>query len=151
MLKRIQLRYQDSDRQGTAAVETALVLPVFIMLRFGMIEFGRGMMMSQIVVNASREGARIASVDGSTNQQVEDRVKDYLVDALNIQPGDVTVNITVDPGPGNPDPGDDVANAEPGDKCTVTALLPYNNVALWETGMLNGATLRGFSSMRHEP
>ena len=36
----------------------ALVLPIFTMLVFGIIEFGRGFMIMQLVTNAAREGCR---------------------------------------------------------------------------------------------
>jgi Flp pilus assembly protein TadG len=47
-------------RRGAAAVEAALVLPVVIMFLFGILEYGRYLMMMQIVTNAAREGARYA-------------------------------------------------------------------------------------------
>jgi Flp pilus assembly protein TadG len=45
-------------------VEMALVLPVFMMVLLGIVEFGRAMMVSQLLANASREGARLAIVEG---------------------------------------------------------------------------------------
>ncbi len=44
------------NRRGTAAVEFALVAPVFFLLVFGMIEYGRMVMVQQVITNASREG-----------------------------------------------------------------------------------------------
>ena len=52
-----------SDRRkkrGAAVVEFAIVAPLFILLVFGMIEFGRMVMVQQVLTNASREGARLA-------------------------------------------------------------------------------------------
>jgi len=128
----------------------ALVLPVFLTLLFGMIEFGRAMMMSQVIVNASREGARVAATDGVNNAMVQQRVESYLNQALNLEPNQVAITITVEPGAGNPDPGDDVANAQPGDKCTVRTLVPYENLAIFGGRFVGGASLKGFCSMRHE-
>ena len=43
--------------RGVAAVEFALVAPLFLLFLFGMIEFGRMVMVQQVLTNASREGA----------------------------------------------------------------------------------------------
>ena len=39
--------------RGAAAVEMALVMPIFVSVVMGIIEFGRGMMVGQIVTNAT--------------------------------------------------------------------------------------------------
>src|SRR5262245_57058974 len=54
------------NRRAAAAVEFAVVAPIFLLLVFGMIEYGRMVMVYQIVTNASREGARAAVLDGAT-------------------------------------------------------------------------------------
>ena len=61
-------------RRGAAVVEFALVVPVFILLVFGMIEFGRAIMVQQVLVNASREGARQAVLDGTTVADIESQI-----------------------------------------------------------------------------
>jgi Flp pilus assembly protein TadG len=49
-----RLRRED----GAIAVEFAILAPVFILLCFGIVDFGHAFYMNQIVSNASREGAR---------------------------------------------------------------------------------------------
>ena len=44
--------------RGVVAVEFALILPVFLLLVFGIADFGHAWYMQQTVTNASREGAR---------------------------------------------------------------------------------------------
>ena len=44
--------------RGAIAVEFAIILPVLLLLVFGIIDFGHAWYMKQIVSNASREGAR---------------------------------------------------------------------------------------------
>ena len=56
-------------RRGAAAVEFAVVAPIFLLLVFGMIEYGRMVMVQQVLTNASREGARCAVLDGATHQR----------------------------------------------------------------------------------
>jgi Flp pilus assembly protein TadG len=43
---------------GAIAVEFAILLPVFLLLVFGILDFGHAYYMKQVVSNASREGAR---------------------------------------------------------------------------------------------
>jgi len=57
MLKRF-----GSCQKGAAAVEFALLLPVLVLITFGIIEFGLLMYNQQILTNASREGARAGVV-----------------------------------------------------------------------------------------
>jgi hypothetical protein len=64
-------RTQRSGRRGASVVEMAIVLPVFMMVVMGIIEFGRGMMVGQLVTNAARYGARLAAIDGSSYSSVE--------------------------------------------------------------------------------
>ena len=47
---------------GAAAAEFALLLPVLLMILFGIIEFGMIMYGREVVTNASREGARAGIV-----------------------------------------------------------------------------------------
>ena len=44
--------------RGAVAVEFAIILPVFLLLVFGIMDFGHAFYMKQTVSNASREGAR---------------------------------------------------------------------------------------------
>jgi Flp pilus assembly protein TadG len=46
------------------AVETALVMSVFLMLLFGMFEYCRFLLVLHVTTNAARDGARYATVNG---------------------------------------------------------------------------------------
>jgi len=50
------------DEKGAAAVEFAVVAGLFLMIVFGIIEFGILMFDQHILTNASREGARAGVV-----------------------------------------------------------------------------------------
>jgi hypothetical protein len=83
---------------GAAAVEAALVLPILLILIFGIIDFGR-MMNAQIsLTEAAREGARAAAL----NANVENRV-DTVTQGLS---GGVDPPVVDGCGP-NPSPDDD--------------------------------------------
>lgn len=64
-MKKTQLK----KRKGQSLVETALVLPVILLLLTAIIDFGLLFNNYLIVSNASREGARGASL-GNTNEQI---------------------------------------------------------------------------------
>ena len=146
------IRRNKQARRGAAMVEMALVLPVFLMLVLGIIEFGRGMMVANLVTNSAREGARMAVLDGSTNTEVATAVQTFLVSAIGhgISSADITTTITVTAAAGNPNPANNVANAISRDLITVKVSLPFNKVALIPGKYLKGRQLAGQSAMRHE-
>ena len=53
--------------RGQALVEFALVAPIFFLMLFAIIDFGRFIYYVQILNNAAREGARYAIVHGSAS------------------------------------------------------------------------------------
>ncbi|SFI34640.1 TadE family protein [Planctomicrobium piriforme] len=138
-------------RSGAVVVEMAIVLPIFMMVVWGIVEFGRAMMVGQLVTNAARYGAREAILDGSTNAVVTASVQQFLVDTVKgIKGSDVTVKVLVTPGTGNPDPKNDLATSRLKDICNVTVTIPYSKVAYFSATFLKTASLRGSCSMRHE-
>jgi Flp pilus assembly protein TadG len=60
---------------GAAAVEFALILPLLVMLVFGVIEFGRGYNAKIELTGAVREGARELAL-GKTPAQAQTTVRD---------------------------------------------------------------------------
>jgi Flp pilus assembly protein TadG len=69
---------------GAAAVEFALVLPLFLVLLFGVVEFGLIMYAKGIITQASREGARygvVYSLAPKTKSDIEAYVQNYLQNA----------------------------------------------------------------------
>ena len=62
---------------GVVAVEFALVMPLLLLLVFGTIEFGFMLNRDMIVGNASRDAARLASLNGSYTE-VRDTVTSEL-------------------------------------------------------------------------
>ena len=136
---------QRPRRNGVAAVEFAVVVPVFFIVVFGMVEFGRAVMVQQVLVNASREGARTAVLEVATLQSVEDSIDTYL-DASGITDHDTdfTVNGSVVTDPtGN--------NSGAGDSIGVAVSVEFNDVSwLPIPEYLGGTTLRAESVMRRE-
>jgi Flp pilus assembly protein TadG len=50
------------SERGAAAVEMAIVLPLLVMLIFGIIDLGRAFMTEILLTNAAREGSRVAQL-----------------------------------------------------------------------------------------
>jgi Flp pilus assembly protein TadG len=70
-------------RLGAVSVEAAVVMPVLIIVMYGVWEVGRLIQVKQIMTNAAREGARTASgayVDGTpvSTSTVQTAVRDYM-------------------------------------------------------------------------
>jgi Flp pilus assembly protein TadG len=139
-----------SPRSGAAMVEMALVLPIFMMVVLGIIEFGRGMWVSNMVTNSAREAVRMAILDGSTNTAVRTAVTDFLTASLGVDTADVTTTIAITAAEGNADPGNECANANSRDLINVTVELPFDKVSLIPGQYLDGTKLVGRSAMRHE-
>jgi len=126
------------QRRGAAAVEFACVAPLFFMLIFGLIEYGRMVMVQQLLTNAAREGARVGVLDGSTATKVTTAVNAYLSAA-----GIKNTTTTVSPNP----PSSATANSP----VSVTVSVSFNEVSwLPSPFYLGGKTLSFNAVMRRE-
>jgi hypothetical protein len=75
--------------KGQSMVEFALVLPLFLIVMFLIVDFGVGFSRWLVVTNAAREGARFGSV-GATTSDIEDRTSNTsngLLDTSDIDVG----------------------------------------------------------------
>jgi len=76
---------------GQALVEFALIVPIFLLLLLGIVEFARAWNVYEVLTDASREGARTAVVDDpSTNDSL-------LIKAL-VQEAGARAGITIELG-----------------------------------------------------
>lgn len=141
---------RNSDRRGAVIVEAAVVLPILLVLVLGIIEFGRGMMVVQLMTNGAREGARRGILDGSSNTIVKDHVKANLANSIGCNPNDVNVAVTLTPDPANTTTGNEVADAQTGDLVNIEVSVEYNKVGYVMGGFLSGKTLKARNTMRHE-
>jgi Flp pilus assembly protein TadG len=64
--------------RGATVVEMAIVAPLLLSILFGIIEFGWVFMVRQTMTTAAREGCRVAALQGSTEQDILDRVSGYM-------------------------------------------------------------------------
>lgn len=81
---------------GQGLVEFALVAPIFIILLFGMVEFGRAWMTKNILTGAGREAVRVFAVIPYDNVAAEARAVDILTSA-GLDSSRWTISIYSDP------------------------------------------------------
>ena len=77
-------------KRGQAIVEFALILPVFILILLGIMEFGLVFHQYLVVTAASREGARVAALGGSDAETLTM----VSTSAVSINAGQLTTTIT---------------------------------------------------------
>lgn len=122
-------------------MEFALVAPVFFLMVLGMIEFGRMVMVQQVITNASREGARVGVLDSPTPTagQVSTTVTTYLQKA-----GISGATVTIDP--------TEPTTAGYGAPVTVTVQIPFSSVSWLPSPMFisENTQLTAHTVMRRE-
>ncbi|MEP6890207.1 MAG: TadE/TadG family type IV pilus assembly protein [Nitrospirota bacterium] len=127
------------SESGASAVEFALLLPVLMMVLFGIIEFGLALYRQAILTNASREGARLGivqSVPAITTAAINATIDNYLTNA-GVTPGSVSRTI--------------VAGGVTGTPVRVTLTLPYTFAVLPNlTAVVPTINLVARTEMRHE-
>ncbi len=137
-LRRSAVRRDKKSQTGAAAVEFALIAPLMIMLTIGMMELGRMVMVKQVLVNASREGARKAVLPNATAESVISAVQGELESA--------TVNgasITVSPST--------LATTASGTPVTVTVSVQSADVSWIPNPMFTfNSTMQVSTTMRKE-
>ena len=55
-------------QRGQALIETALTLPIVLVISVSIFEFGRALQVWQLLTNAAREGARVAVLPGASTR-----------------------------------------------------------------------------------
>ena len=77
------------DERGAAMVEFAMILPLLVLLTFGIIEFGVAFNASSSVSQSSRAGGRTAAIF-STDPQLEFNAAQAAATALDVSPSSIT-------------------------------------------------------------
>jgi Flp pilus assembly protein TadG len=110
---------KNSKSRGAATIEMALVLPLLMMLTFGVIEYGWIFLKLQQVTGAARHAARIGVTADATNGDISNAVTSLMSEAgLGASGYQVTIS------PGN------TAGLAAGQPLNVTVAVPYENVEL---------------------
>lgn len=131
MLKMTDIR----SNSGNAVVEFALVLPILLLVLFGITEFGRMIMTTDVLNTASREGARLAAVSPLGEvAAIEARVNEVLA-AARIAPS--AINVEYLP----------AANSV---RVTVTSNFDILSRSVLPESMRGTVELRGQTTLRYE-
>lgn len=154
------------QRFGTTIVETALVLPIYLMFIFALIELGHAVMVNNLIRSACRTAARMGSTEGRTTADVEALVSQILARAIDPNVVDIMVkNADVYDSGGTPPttsegieelPGLELSDAETRQMFLVRASVPYLSVAIlpinvpYVGAFLKEIELSGQAFMRHE-
>ena len=112
--------WKGRKRRGLSTVEAALVVPLILLLTFGVMEYGWMFLKAQQISNAARHGARTAVRPGATNAEVVDAVSNLLT-AADLGGSGYSVNLT---------PAD-VSTPETGEAVTVQVSVPGSSVTLF--------------------
>ena len=137
------------DERGAELIEFALVLPLVLILLMGIFDFGLAFQRYEVITNAAREGARLASLAANySDADIQARVDAYC-DAANLPNGGcpgatVNRNVAINVGTGTPQMG-----------ISVTVTYTHNFGFLGPIlGLINGSlssvNLTAVSTMRSE-
>ncbi len=90
-----KMRSLQRAQQGQAMVEMALVLPIFLLLVMGIIEFGVLFGAQLSLENCAREGARYAAIHGN-QADIAESVAAYVGDPAFTTQHNISVNFSPD-------------------------------------------------------
>jgi Flp pilus assembly protein TadG len=86
-VRRVLRRLRQTEA-GQALVEFTMVIPIFCLLLFGLVDFGRAFYTWLLVTNAAREGARIGAVQSDATA-IDNRIYESF---CNSYPGDCSLD-----------------------------------------------------------
>ena len=138
------MRVRWKSQSGASAVEFAIVLPILVLLVFGIIEFSVAFYDKAMITNASREGARagiVFRVPPVTDDEITNVVNTHLGSSLITFGGPTTANTTVTRNGYNP--GDEL-------KVSVNYTYTFLLVPSFVTSLSGGINLVAETIMRME-
>ena len=130
-------------------VEMAVCFPIFMLMLLGIIEFGRALMVSQLLTAAAREGCRVAVIDRATEGDVENEIRNMVTGSVGCQPADAQIDIVVT-AISNGANVNDLADADQRDLIEIDITVPFSAVSFTTGRFLEGNDLRGQCAMRKE-
>jgi len=124
-MRLIRAKHRDPNRRqkGQAAVEFALIVPIFLIVLFIIVDFGVGLSNWISLTNATREGARYGAV-GASPTEIEQRVLDKSTQLIgsDLDPAQITVQYVDEDGDGSVDRGESVVVRTTYDYSLITPL-----------------------------
>jgi Flp pilus assembly protein TadG len=129
---------------GASAVEFAIILPLLVLLIFGIIEFSLALYDKAMITNASREGARVGIVyrdPAVTDAEITSVVNNYLENYLITFGGSPNATVTVTR-----------KGYRPGGQLSVTVAYTYISLILpnFSSTLAGGINMGATTMMRME-
>ena len=145
----MNFRHRLTSERGQALIETAMTLPLVLIVSVGIFEFGRAYQTWQVLTNAAREGARVAVLPSAGTSVPVARVREYLAAGQIPNPSSAGVTVT---------PGSVSIGTISAPTSVVTVTYPFNFVVLQPVARLlvsgsnlgAAVTLTARSEMRNE-
>jgi len=130
--------------RGASVLEMALVLPILLMLSFGIVDYGYFFYVKNTVQGAAQAGARAAIPASATNSDVTNLINNMMT-ASGLQNSGYSVTLSPS----------DVSTASAGSSITVTVTVSWANVGLHALsssmgGISNSKQIVGTAVMRKE-
>lgn len=146
------------NRRGTTTVETAVVLPVFLLLLFVIFEFGHAYLIANVLNSACRNAARIGAVEGISTAQVRTKVEQMMSSVVSTGSVEVFVKDASSFDSGGSATGAalealpdiELNGSDPRTLFVVRAKVPYGSVAIVPMPFLEGVDIAAQAFMRHE-
>jgi Flp pilus assembly protein TadG len=132
-------------RDGQSLVEFAVVLPVFLLILAGILDFGLGLYSQMTIINASREGARLGVVEPGNVAAVDARVRAMTT---GLDQAQLTINITCERPSGSSFVSCGSPQWQSGD--AVVVQVNYDYRMLWPLALGNSLDLSSTVQMRIE-
>jgi Flp pilus assembly protein TadG len=125
------------QRQGAAALEFAICLPMLMLITFGIIETCDAIFLKQSLILAAQEGARVAVVPNATATNVTTQVQNIL-SARGVQHESITIS------PNN------FTTAPFGSMITVNVIARIDQNSNSYLGLMTGRRINGSCTMMME-
>ena len=142
---------------GATAIEMALVLPILLLLVFGIIECGRVMMVKQILVNTAREATRRAIVPGATDRHIHEIILGSMDSAgiqnyqAHVELDNVTHDLETGSQDGNYHYNGIINNAQARSQVAIQLSVLHSDISLGPMSIIAGdRRITAFAKMRKE-
>jgi hypothetical protein len=153
-------RAGSSSRRGTTAVEVAVVLPVFLLIVFAIIQLGHVSMVENLLQSGCRQAARLGATENVSTAQAEAEAAQIIgsgirLEAVNIIVRDASVYDTAGEPPTTSEGFHaldeiELTDAETRQLFLVRAEVMYNEVAPLSLPWMKNVRVVGHTVMRHE-
>ena len=127
-------------RAGINVVEFAVVVPIFFLFVFGIIEIARGFMTTHLLTNAARAGCRLGILSGKSTDDIKTAVNTVLGQTITGFTTTVTVN----------GKAVDASTAGSNDEISVVVSVPVADISWVPASHYLNGNIAGRYSLRRE-